>query len=64
VEYFLTPLASVARNAKSMPPEFIDAKNSTVTQEFKNYARPLVGEMPDYERISAPPVKKILERGK
>jgi 6-phosphofructokinase 1 len=64
VEYFLTPLASVARNSKSMPGEFIDEKNSTVTQAFKNYARPLVGDMPEYDRISAPKVGKILNRGK
>ena len=45
-----------------MPDEFYDVKNSTVTQEFKNYARPLVGDMPDYDRISAPKVKKILNK--
>jgi 6-phosphofructokinase 1 len=33
------------RHTKSMPPEFIDAKNSTVTTAFKNYARPLIGTM-------------------
>jgi ATP-dependent phosphofructokinase / diphosphate-dependent phosphofructokinase len=64
VEYFLTQLASVAKNSKSMPDEFIDAQNSTVTQEFKNYARPLIADMPDYDRISAPRVEKILNRGK
>ena len=63
VEYFLTPLSTVARNSKSMPDEFIDDKNSTMTQEFKNYARPLVGDMPDYDRISAPKVEKLLKRG-
>jgi len=60
VEYFLTPLASVARSSKSMPNEFIDTVNATVTQEFKNYARPLIGDMPEYERISAPKVAKLL----
>jgi ATP-dependent phosphofructokinase / diphosphate-dependent phosphofructokinase len=60
VEYFLTPLASVARSSKSMPDEFIDTANATVTQEFKNYARPLIGDMPEYERISAPKVAKLL----
>jgi 6-phosphofructokinase len=59
-EYFLTPLATVARNSKSMPDEFIDEVSSTVTQEFKNYARPLIGDMPEYERISAPKVAKLL----
>ncbi|MBN2036099.1 MAG: 6-phosphofructokinase [Chitinispirillaceae bacterium] len=62
VEYFLTPLATVARKAKSMPDEYIDAANSTVTQEFKNYARPLVGDMPEYDRISAPGVTKVLNK--
>ena len=62
VEYFLTPLATVARNSKAMPDEFIDMKNSSVTQEFKNYARPLIGDMPEYERISAPKVAKILSK--
>ncbi|MBN1130598.1 MAG: 6-phosphofructokinase [Chitinispirillaceae bacterium] len=60
VEYFLTPLATVARSSKCMPDEFIDTANSTVTQEFKNYARPLIGDMPEYERISAPRVAKLL----
>jgi 6-phosphofructokinase len=64
VEYFLTPLATVAKNTKKMADTFIDEKNSTVTQEFKNYARPLIGEMPEYDRISAPPVEKILNKGK
>jgi 6-phosphofructokinase 1 len=62
VEYFLTPLETVARNTKSMPDAFIDEKNSTITDAFKAYARPLVGEVPDWERICAPAVKKILQR--
>ena len=60
VEYFLTPLESVARDSKSMPDEFIDEKNATVTEAFKNYARPLVGTLPEYEHISAPTVPKLL----
>ena len=62
VEYFLTPLHTVARHTKSMPNEFIDEKNSTITDAFKNYARPLMGDIPEYERISAPAVNKILKR--
>ncbi len=62
VEYFLTPLESVARNTKSMPDEFIDAESSTITEAFKAYARPLVGAIPDWERVSAPSVKKILHK--
>ena len=63
VEYFLTPLATVARHTKSMPASFIDVENSSVTEEFKRYARPLIGTLPEYDRISAPKVAKILNRG-
>lgn len=59
-DYVLTPLSTVARNSKSMPDEFIDADASTVTDAFKKYARPLIGEMAEYGLISAPSVKKIL----
>jgi 6-phosphofructokinase 1 len=62
VEYFLTPLETVARNTKSMPEGFIDAKNATITDDFKDYARPLIGQLPDYERISAPIVSKIINK--
>ncbi|MBD3345085.1 MAG: diphosphate--fructose-6-phosphate 1-phosphotransferase [Chitinivibrionales bacterium] len=59
-EYFLTPLETVARNTKMMADEYIDTENSTITTAFKNYARSLIGVLPDYERISAPVVKKLL----
>jgi 6-phosphofructokinase 1 len=60
VEYFLTPLETVARHTKHMPDEFIDVANSTISDKFKSYARPLIGDMPEYERISAPVIDKIL----
>ncbi len=62
VEYFLTPLETVARNTKPMPDEFIDVQNSTVTGTFAAYARPLIGTIPACERISAPAVAKILKK--
>lgn len=62
VEYFLTPLETVARDSKSMLDEYYDSTQSTVTTAFKNYARPLLGEMPHCERISAPKVTKLLSR--
>lgn len=62
VDYFLTPLETVARHTKKMPAEFIDMENSTITDAFKAYARPLVGELPACERISAPRVAKILNK--
>ncbi|MFW6170419.1 MAG: 6-phosphofructokinase [Planctomycetota bacterium] len=60
VEYFLTPLDTVAGASKRMPDEFIDQENSTITPAFKNYARPLVGTLPHRELVSAPTVAKIL----
>jgi 6-phosphofructokinase 1 len=61
VRYNLTPLADVAKETKSMPDSFIDGNNN-VTVEFKNYARPLLGELPIYQRIHAPAVKEILNQ--
>lgn len=60
VEYFLTPLDTVARETKHMPPEFLEG-DADVSAAFKAYARPLIGQLPWYERISAPVVKKILK---
>ncbi|MFH0825975.1 MAG: 6-phosphofructokinase [Pseudomonadota bacterium] len=61
VRYNVTPLEDVAKEAKSMPESFMIGGND-VTEDFKNYARPLLGEMPAYERIMAPPVEKILKK--
>jgi ATP-dependent phosphofructokinase / diphosphate-dependent phosphofructokinase len=62
VEYFLTPLETVARHTKSMPAEFLDGASSTVTDSFRRYALPLIGSLPEYERLSAPRVEKVLRR--
>ncbi len=61
VRYNLTPLAQVAKDTKAMPDSFIDGVNN-VTSEFKNYARPLLGELPVYERLHAPQIDKILNK--
>ena len=58
VDYFLTPLETVARHTKCMPPEFLEG-DADVSIAFKNYARPLIGNFPHYERIVAPPVARI-----
>jgi len=60
VRYNLTPLADVAKETKSMPDEFIRGANN-VTDEFKMYARPLLGELPVYDRIQAPIVDKLIK---
>ncbi len=58
VDYFLTPLESVAKETKHMPDSFITPFGTDVTTEFLNYARPLLGAMPEYERLMAPVVPK------
>ena len=46
------PLADVGGKVKRMPPEFLDADNNFVTQEFLDYARPLLGDdLPIYGRL-------------
>ncbi|MDN5278399.1 MAG: ATP-dependent phosphofructokinase / diphosphate-dependent phosphofructokinase [Clostridiales bacterium] len=58
VDYFLTPLHTVARETKHMPDSFINAAGNGVTNDFLNYARPLLGGMPEYERLQCPSVPK------
>ena len=45
VEYFLTPLDTVAKHTRKMDPSFYCDGND-VTQAFIDYARPLIGAMP------------------
>ncbi|MBI5532533.1 MAG: 6-phosphofructokinase [Deltaproteobacteria bacterium] len=59
VDYMLTPLDTVAKATKHMPEEFLQGDHD-VSIAFKNYARPLIGNFPHYERLAAPGVKKLL----
>jgi len=45
VETFLTPLHTVARETKHLDPSYI-ADGNNITEAFKQYVRPLVGELP------------------
>ncbi len=62
IEYFLTPLETVARHSRVMPDEYINAEGNGVTSTFVDYVRPLTGPMPRYERIHAPRAPKILNK--
>ena len=42
------PLSDVAVRAKAMPPEMINERGSDVTRAFIDYARPLIGPLPEY----------------
>ena len=62
VEYFLTPLETVARHVGVMPAKFINKAGNNVTDAFIRYAQPLIGELPTVARISAPKVRKRLKK--
>ena len=44
-------LQEAARHAKPMPEEYIHPDGNFVTPEYLEYARPLVGALPDYGRL-------------
>lgn len=46
VEYFLTPLHTVAKETKHMSPEYIENGNN-ITKAFVDYVKPLVGRLPE-----------------
>ncbi|MFP6581759.1 MAG: 6-phosphofructokinase [Candidatus Hydrogenedentota bacterium] len=62
IEYFLTPLHTVAREATEMPKKFMNKDGNNVTPAFIQYARPLIGELPQAVRVSAPKVKGLLHK--
>jgi 6-phosphofructokinase 1 len=45
-------LSEVAVKAKPMPDEYIKAEGNYVTEAFLDYARPLVGALPEYATLS------------
>ena len=48
----LAPLEEVAGEVKSMPASYLNAIDYTIDESFHNYASPLVGPLPEFERIS------------
>jgi 6-phosphofructokinase 1 len=58
VDYFLTPLESVAANTKALPREYIVGGNN-IADSFKDYARPLMGPLPQADRLIAPSVSSV-----
>jgi 6-phosphofructokinase 1 len=60
VEYELVELEAVTGGTKEMTKEFFEKSDNMVSVAFKNYARPLLGAIPEYERIHAPVVEKLM----
>jgi len=47
IECFRTPLASVARLIKPLPRTFINRAGNNIVEAFRDYAGPLVGDLPE-----------------
>jgi glycosyltransferase involved in cell wall biosynthesis len=58
VDYFLTSLESVAANTKPLPKEYLKGLND-IDESFKNYARPLMGPLSQFDRLNAPAVRVV-----
>ncbi len=58
VYFQLVTLDKVAKNTRSMPGKFINREGNNVTKDFLNYAKPIVGKLPDIGRLRQYPVKK------
>ncbi len=58
VKYELTKLENIAAKTRHMPDEFINADGNHVTDAFRGYLRPLLGDdIPNLERLWAPAAK-------
>ncbi len=58
----LAPLENVANANKTIPAEFITSDGNFVNEHFIRYARPLVGDLPNYMRFKEHRVEKLLEK--
>jgi 6-phosphofructokinase 1 len=57
-KYGTIPLKEVAINARPMDDQYIDSTGMFVSKAFYKYARPLVGELPEYARLRMKKAKK------
>ncbi|MBC7959725.1 MAG: 6-phosphofructokinase [Vallitaleaceae bacterium] len=63
VDYQLVPLELIAGKTKVMPNEFINAQGNNVTDAFKMYLSPLLGEgLHSAHRLRAPMAPRILSK--
>jgi ATP-dependent phosphofructokinase / diphosphate-dependent phosphofructokinase len=63
VDYQMSKLEEIGGKTKLMPDHFINAEGNNVTEEFIEYAKPLLGsEFLTAHRIRAPKVEKILKK--
>lgn len=56
VSYGVVPLAAIANTERLLPGEYIGADGRSVTEAFRRYALPLLGDpLPEYGRVAAIP---------
>ena len=58
VEPMLAKLKDVARVTKDLPEEYVNEEGNNVTEEFLQYLRPIVGEMPEIGLLEQKTYKK------
>jgi len=58
VYYEVVPLSKVAKETRSMPSKFINKKGNFVTRAFIEYAKPLIGKLPEIGRLKKIKVSK------
>ncbi len=57
-QYELADLSEIAAQTRHLPDEFLNAEDNGVTEDFRNYLRPLLGDdLPCLERLWAPAAK-------
>lgn len=57
-EFFMTDLMNVAKKTRSLDSKFIAPAGNDITQAFKRYALPLVGNLPELGRLKGKRVPK------
>jgi len=58
VYYEVVPLSKVAKDTRSMPSKFINREGNFVTGAFIEYAKPIVGKLPEIGRLKRVKVSK------
>ncbi|MBA2565774.1 MAG: 6-phosphofructokinase [Gemmatimonadetes bacterium] len=62
-ETFVTPLDTVARVTKDVPPDWLLGGSNVDEAKFLPYLRPIVGELPEVARLEGHSVRKMIAYG-
>jgi 6-phosphofructokinase 1 len=60
IEYFLeTDISKIGGKVRHLPEEWINAEHNDITPAFLHYARPLIGQLPTFAYLQAPPISSL-----